>query len=223
MYRGYSFWLKKIGVVNVKKSKVYFVSSLLAVLLAGMSACSHSASDKPAAKIQAKSEIIKQSKDENPPTDNINEQTDNNSGQTTTDHTGSIDNSNDKSLSQYSAEEIEYARVWLQQGANQDISGLYVRHIPAGTPLNPEDETSVGYMEDVIQLSGSRLVDGSVTYSGNGDGTINVYNVPLRWDGQYPAGEQFYTDMIKNTKLVSIDPGNDEEIVNLIKLLKEAE
>lgn len=25
-------------------------------------------------------------------------------------------------------------------------------------------------------------MDGSVTYHGNGDGTIHVYNVPLRWD-----------------------------------------
>lgn len=57
---------------------------------------------------------------------------------------------------------------------------MYVRHIPAGEPINHNDDTSANYSEDVIQLSGSRLVDGSVTYSGNGDGTINVYNVPLR-------------------------------------------
>jgi hypothetical protein len=125
-----------------------------------------------------------------------------------------------KTLSQYSSEQIEYARVWLQLGANQDIDGLYVQHIPAGTPLNPNDDTSASYPEDVIQLAGSRLVDGSVTYSGNGDGTINVYNVPLRWDGTYPAGEKFYTDIIKNTKLVSVEPGDDEKIIKLIKLLK---
>lgn len=44
-------------------------------------------------------------------------------------------------------------------------------------------------MEDVIQLAGSRLIDGSVTYSGNRGGTINVYNVPLRLDGIYPVDE----------------------------------
>jgi len=63
------------------------------------------------------------------------------------------------------------------------------------------------------------LVDGVVTYSGNGNGTINVYNVPLRWDGSYPAGEKFYTDIIENTKLVSISAGEDEKIIKLIKLL----
>ncbi len=131
--------------------------------------------------------------------------------------------SNDKkdkeTLAQYSSKQIEYARIWLQLGANQDIDGLYVQHIPAGTPLNPDDETSASYPEDVIQLAGARLVDGSVTYSGNGDGTINVYNIPLRWDGKYPAGEKFYIEIIENTKIVSIDTGDDEKIIALIKLL----
>ncbi len=124
-----------------------------------------------------------------------------------------------KALSEYSSEQIEYARVWLQLGPNQEIDELYVQHIPMGEPLNPIDETSASYPENVIQLSGARLIDGSVTYSGNGDGTINVYNVPFRWDGIYPAGEEFYTEIINNTQLVYIDPGNDEEVIELIKLL----
>ncbi|MDQ0428513.1 putative small lipoprotein YifL [Planomicrobium stackebrandtii] len=123
-------------------------------------------------------------------------------------------------LSEYSSEEVEYARVWLQLGPNQEIDGLYVQTIPAGTPLNPDDDTSAAYPEDVIQLAGSRLVDGSVTYSGNGDGTINLYSVPLRWDGEYPAGEDFYNDIIENTELVAIDPGEDERVIRLIELLE---
>ncbi|WP_430246918.1 hypothetical protein [Priestia megaterium] len=58
-----------------------------------------------------------------------------------------------------------------------------------------------------------------MTYSGNGNGTINVYNVPLRWDGIYPAGENFYADIIKNKKLVSVKMGDDKKIIKLIKLL----
>ncbi|WP_033542872.1 hypothetical protein [Planococcus sp. CAU13] len=123
-------------------------------------------------------------------------------------------------LDAYSSEEIEYARVWLQLGPNQDIDGLYVKKIPLGTPLNPDDETSAEYPEDVIQLAGSRLVDGSVTYSGNGDGTVNVYKVPLRWDGEYPAGEDFYKSLIVDTELVTIDVGEDEEVIRLIELLE---
>lgn len=125
----------------------------------------------------------------------------------------------DETLSQYSSEHIEYARVWLQLGVNQEIDELNVRHIHAGEPINPNDDSSASYPEDVIQLTGSRLVDGSVTYSGNGDGTINIYAVPLRWDGNYPAGGKFYEDVIEDTELVYVDPNKDEEVLTLIKLL----
>lgn len=121
-------------------------------------------------------------------------------------------------LSEYSAEEIEFARVWLQLGATEDIDELNVRHIFAGEPLNPDDETSIDYPEDVVQLTGSRLVEGSITYSGNGDGTINVYyKIPQRWDGKNPAGEDTYLKIIEATQLESIDPGDDKNVEKLIK------
>jgi hypothetical protein len=137
------------------------------------------------------------------------------------------DKEDEENLTQYSSKQIEYARVWLQLGPNQDITELYVRHIPAGTPLNPGDDIDVSYPEDVIQLTGSRLVDGIVTYSGNGNGTINVYNVPRRWYGGSPPPEDIdkeavredMEDIVKNTKLVYVDPGDDAEIIKLIKLL----
>lgn len=122
-------------------------------------------------------------------------------------------------LSQYSAEEIEYARVWLQLGANQEIDELYVEHLSKGTPLNPDDVTSIDYPEDVIQLSGTRLVDGVITYSGNGDGTINVYNVPKRWDGKNPAGEDVYKKVIEDIEQEYIDIGDDEKVEKLIEIL----
>ncbi len=130
------------------------------------------------------------------------------------------DSSNNDRLAAYSSEEIEYARVWLQLGPNQEIDALFAIHIPAGEPLNPNDETSATYPEDVIQLAGTRLLDGSVTYSGNGDGTIRIYKVPLRWDGQYPAGEEFYEGLIDDTDEVYIEPGDDEQIEDMIQLLE---
>ena len=124
----------------------------------------------------------------------------------------------DDLLTDYSPEEIEYARIWWQLGELKQVDELNIKHIPAGTPLNSVDETSANYPEDVIQLAGSRLVAGSVTYSGNGDGTINVYKVPLRWDGQYPAGKGFYEDIIKNTELVQVDRRINEGIIELIEV-----
>ncbi|MBM7605302.1 hypothetical protein JOC75_003325 [Metabacillus crassostreae] len=135
-----------------------------------------------------------------------------------------VENKEEKeTLSQYSSEQIEYARVWLQLGPNQEIDELNVRRIPAGEPVNIYDETSANYPSDVVTLEGSRSVDGSVTYSGNGDGTINVYNVPSHWASPAQVEENFmkdYTeDIINNTKLVYVDPGDNEKIIELIKMI----
>ncbi|ASK64095.1 hypothetical protein CFK37_19010 [Virgibacillus phasianinus] len=132
-----------------------------------------------------------------------------------------IESEENNALSHYSSDEIEYARVWLELGPNQDINELNVRHILAGEPLNPNDETSANYPEDVVQLSGSRLVDGSVTYSSNGDGTINVYKVPLRWDGKNPAGKAVYQTINENTKTAYIDPSDNQKVIKYIKLLND--
>ncbi|QJC95077.1 Putative lipoprotein [Bacillus mojavensis] len=129
----------------------------------------------------------------------------------------------DNVLAEYSSEKIEYARVWLQLGANQEIDELNVRHISAGEPINPNDDTSTSYPEDVIQLAGSRLVDGSVTYSGNGDGTIKVYNVPLRWDSSDDVSNgvmrEVTENIIKNAKTVYVDTGDSEKIKRLIDIM----
>ncbi|MEC1679428.1 hypothetical protein P9E06_05945 [Bacillus mojavensis] len=129
----------------------------------------------------------------------------------------------DNVLAEYPSEKIEYARVWLQLGANQEIDELNVRHISAGEPINPNDDTSASYPEDVIQLAGSRLVDGSVTYSGNGDGTIKVYNVPLRWDSSDDVSKgvmrEVTEDIIKNAKTVYVDTGDSEKIKRLIDIM----
>lgn len=106
--------------------------------------------------------------------DNSNDEGGNNDSEEILDDEISLAEENADSLSEYSNEEIEYARVWLLLGPNQEIDELNVQLIQSGTAINPSDETSAVYREDVIQLTGSRLVDRSVTYSGNRDGTINI-------------------------------------------------
>ncbi|WP_152657967.1 hypothetical protein [Oceanobacillus sp. CFH 90083] len=141
---------------------------------------------------------------------------------------GEEENQNNKTLSSYSPEEMKYARVWLQLGPNQDIDELYIEHIPAGTPLDPNDaENDVSYPEEVIQISGSRITDGMITYSGNEDGTINVYDIPYgnRWYGGMPRPDDIdledvqedMRDIIENTESVHIDPGNDEDVIHMIE------
>ncbi|MGM0840201.1 MAG: hypothetical protein ACQEWE_05715 [Bacillota bacterium] len=130
--------------------------------------------------------------------------------------------SKENPLSTYPSEEIEYARVWLQVIGNKDVGELNVRHISAGEQLNPYDDNSVGYPEDVIVLSGKAMADGVVTYSGNGDGTINVYDIPSHW----PSSEQIEESMeeytkgiIENTEQISVGKGEDEEVIDLMRKL----
>jgi hypothetical protein len=122
-------------------------------------------------------------------------------------------------LSTYPSEKIEYARVWLQVIGNKGVGELNVRHISAGEQLNPYDDNSVDYPEDVIVLSGKIMADGIVTYSGNGDGTINVYDVPSHW----PSSEQIEGSMedytkgiVEGTEQVSVGKGEDDEVIGLI-------
>jgi len=218
-----------------KVTKKFYISILLLILAGMLMGCSNDSNEQSTTDSQEESsntasigeEVTE--KDENTSEDdmegsNSNEASGTSSEENDDKNSTSSENSESNTgdtevLSPYSSQQIEYARIWLQLGPNQEIDELNVQHIQADEPINPGDETSADYPEDVIQLSGGRLVDDSVTYSGNGDGTVNVYNVPLRWDGQYPAGEAFYIDIIESTKLESIDPGNDEEVVELIQLL----
>ncbi|KNH20259.1 MAG: hypothetical protein WBA30_03045 [Priestia megaterium] len=149
-----------------------------------------------------------------------------NSGSTSSENSNSnvISRKDKETLSDYSSNQIEYARIWLQLGPNQEIDELNVRHISAGEPVNIYDNTSANYPKDVVTLEGSRSVDGSVTYSSNGNGTINVYNVPSHWSSSAQVDKNFmknYTeDIIRNAKLVHVDPGEDKKIIELINILK---
>ncbi|AKF32200.1 MULTISPECIES: hypothetical protein [Bacillus] len=139
-------------------------------------------------------------------------------------HHISADKSQPNNMSaDYSPLQIEYARIWLQLGENQQIDELNVRRIPDGALVNPDDHTGARYPEDVTQLAGSRLVDGSVTYSSNGDGTIQVYNVPLRWesceDTDQGVMKEVTEEMIRHTKKVSVDTGDNEKIRRLIDIM----
>jgi hypothetical protein len=128
-------------------------------------------------------------------------------------------NNTEDPLSTYSSEKIEYARVWLQVIGNKGVEVLNVRHISAGEKLNPYEDTSIGYPEDVIVLSGKAMADGVVTYSGNGDGTIHVYDIPSHW----PTSEQIEESMkdytkgiVEGAEKISVETGEDQEVVELM-------
>lgn len=127
----------------------------------------------------------------------------------------------------YSTEEIEYARIWLQFGPNPDIEEIYIEKISEDTPINTLDEGSLTYPEDVIRLSGGRLVDGAITYSSNGDGTINLYNVPVRWenpdtyDNDSSVMEKETRKIIEHTRTEYIEPGDDQEVAEMAERIQQ--
>lgn len=144
-------------------------------------------------------------------------------------------NSNGKSTNQnqtkpsleekYSAQEIEYARVWLQLKDFPETHKLNVMYKSAGDPLNHnEPEESANFPEDVTVLTGHFMGGGNVTYSSNGDGTINYYPVLTNWqENSQPKGQTMkeYTEEIANNpQIIKIDTGNDEEVEQLIKKIK---
>ncbi|WP_436862162.1 hypothetical protein [Staphylococcus caeli] len=131
-------------------------------------------------------------------------------------------------LDDFSTNEIEYARVWNQLGPlknNMDgMNSLNVKQIPKGSKVNPQASDSAVYKEDVVKLEAPMRAGGSVTYSSNGDGTVNVYkNVPYDWrDANVDADTKSATTKAieKNIETVTISPGDDQTIADLAKKVK---
>jgi hypothetical protein len=110
-------------------------------------------------------------------------------------------------LNNFNLKEIEYARVWYQLiSTRNDLKGIknvYVTEIPKGSKVNPQAKNSAIYKEKVVKLEAPMRAGGSVTYSSNGDGTINVYNnIPYKWENSQNSD---YSQMNKITKKKAIE------------------
>ena len=105
-------------------------------------------------------------------------------------------------LNNFNSKEIEYARVWYQLiSTRNDLKGIrdvYVTEIPKGSKVNPKAQNSAVYKENVVKLEAPMRAGGSITYSSNGDGTINVYNnIPYKWESSQTSD---YSQMDKVTR-----------------------
>lgn len=127
-------------------------------------------------------------------------------------------------LSQFNAEEVEYARVWLQETRNKEVKPLVVRKVAKGEKINPYDETSAVYPSEAIMLSGSHSVDGSVVYSSNGDGTITVYDIPSHWPSPSQVEttmEAYTTNILKEAIRKNLETGETGDVIQIIQQLKK--
>nr|APY23748.1 hypothetical protein [Staphylococcus arlettae] len=134
-------------------------------------------------------------------------------------------NNKESYLADFSSKEIEYARIWEQLGPMKNnmkgMDTLYVKEIPKGSKVNPQAENSAVYQEDVVKLEAPIKAGGSVTYSSNGDGTINVYNkVPYRWADSQMSDYSNMDEVTKkaieeNIETVDVKPTDNKTIAEL--------
>ena len=133
-------------------------------------------------------------------------------------------------LNNFNSKEIEYARVWYQLiSTRNDLKGIknvYVTEIPKGSKVNPQAKNSAIYKEKVVKLEAPMRAGGSITYSSNGNGTINVYNnVPYNWESpqnsDYSQMDKITRKTIEeNIEKVYIQPHDNKEVAKLAKKIK---
>lgn len=133
-------------------------------------------------------------------------------------------------LNNFSTEKIEYARVWYQLiSTKNDLKGIrnvYVTKIPKGSKVNPQAQDSAVYKEDVVKLEAPMKAGGSVTYSSNGDGSINVYNsIPYKWESpqnsDYSQMDKITRKAIEdNVETIYINPHDNKTVAKLANKVK---
>src|SRR5699024_8729926 len=133
-------------------------------------------------------------------------------------------------LNNFSSEKIEYARVWYQLiSTKNDLKGIrnvYVTKIPKGSKVNPQAQDSAVYKENVVKLEAPMKAGGSVTYSSNGDGSINVYNsIPYKWESpqnsDYSQKDKITRKAIEdNVETIYIKPHDNKTVAKVANKVK---
>lgn len=127
-------------------------------------------------------------------------------------------------LARYSEDQVKNAYVWLAANGKKDISEFYVSNFPAGTPIvnTVYGEGSVNFPADVTVLSSEVVVDGSVWYSNNNDGSVTIYPVPNHW-GEDVAREgkekvkEVSQDVLNRARKINIPQYSDEETLQILQ------
>lgn len=159
----------------------------------------------------------------------LNYEVSNNSSANTEEVENNSDSYTDEDLSSnYSALEIEYARVWLETMGYDDLEDesfrLQATIHPAGTPIDPYDKGSATFPVETTFLGGYPRE--GIVYSSNFNGTITVYPVPSHW--QMPAEiasdpEEIHSmtqEILEDAYDVSIPTGNPEIVRELIERIE---
>lgn len=103
--------------------------------------------------------------------------------------------------------------------------GIFTTTETAGSPIaGVTADKTVVFPHDVIELVGSPLAEGMVTYHDNGDGTITVYDVPTHF--QDPAwqdpqkAKEMAQHILDTAHVVNINNVSDEDAQKVMHLMK---
>lgn len=131
---------------------------------------------------------------------------------------GESDQDSSSKLDNYSDEEIEYARVWLDFVNVPTPPQLTVTFNKKGDFISRYAEYDhIVYPEDVTVLLGEYTADGMVTYNSNGDGTINVYDVPSHWhQSSDEAFKEAAEQVLETVTKKDVPTGNDEQVLDIL-------
>lgn len=166
----------------------------------------------------------------------------NSSSEHSSSHSDSKDNSNsnDDSSNSDSSENEDtnspqyLAKVWAaalpayrDTGRGQFDDITITHYDVSGNVLNPYNaNNTVKFPEGTQTLSGSPTAAGSVTYSNNGDGTINVYSVPTHFHNhewlEDPEFSQSESERIMdNPKVVKLYDDNQSALDEIASKIEE--
>lgn len=131
---------------------------------------------------------------------------------------GKIDISG-KSLSDYKAIDIEYARI-IEMIGYPGSGTVYATKEPAGTAIVSNIADSPVFPQAVTYLTGEYTADGMIVYSSHGNGYITIYPVPSHWhqDDQSEEGYRKYAQEILDSAIdVYVEVGDEAKIISRLE------
>ena len=131
---------------------------------------------------------------------------------------GEIDISG-KSLNDYKAIDIEYARI-IEMIGYPGSGTVYATKEPAGTAIVSNIADSPVFPQAVTYLTGEYTADGMIVYSSHGNGYITLYPVPSHWhqDDQSEEGYRKYAQEILDSAIdVYVEVGDEAKIISRLE------
>lgn len=124
-----------------------------------------------------------------------------------------------KSLNDYKAIDIEYARI-IEMIGYPGSGTVYATKEPAGTAIVSNIADSPVFPQAVTYLTGEYTADGMIVYSSHGNGYITLYPVPSHWhqDDQSEEGYRKYAQEILDSAIdVYVEVGEEARIISRLE------